>query len=422
MNKLQGVKKDWAKYRCRPDVMIMAPLYGHDAQENLEFCLKQGFDARAGGAIAPFYTMMGVFVSVLSTILGNINSVKMTFATIVGSATTVFSEFSQRFQALMYRIQMSVIRIKFLFSRVFGVVYSILFMGMGGMRAGMNFSNTFLFRFLDTFCFDPDTPITILKGRREKIIPIRQVEIGDTLASGDRVTSTFEFWADGQPMVTFPDGTLVSTNHYMLHDGTWIQAVDHPDAMPAADWNGGIQRPLICLNTSSHTFRIGRYIFRDYDETSAGDKAAMDEALKRLNGKSSVSKVNDSTMACDPTSPILLHNGEKIPAEDVQLGARLSIGTVHGVVQKETSAYCKFKGVRLAPGTAVWDDDTNGYRRVGDLVPIVYLDVPTVFYSFIVTPGATIETVGGVMFRDYMEVHDPDLEASYTKALEHAAA
>ena len=140
MTNLQAIKKDWAKYRCRPDVMIMAPLYGHDAQENLEFCLKQGFDARAGGAIAPFYTIMGVFVSVLSTMLGSINNVKMIFATIVGSASTVFSEFSQRFQALMYRIQMTVIRIKFLFSRVFAIMYSIIYMGMGGMRAGVNFS------------------------------------------------------------------------------------------------------------------------------------------------------------------------------------------------------------------------------------------------------------------------------------------
>ena len=430
MVNVNDIKKNWQKYRCRPDVMMMAPIYGFNAQENLEFCLKQGFDSRAKGAIAPFYTIMGSFVGILTTMLGSINSVKMIFATIAGGATTIFSEFSQRFQALMYRIQMSVMRIKFLFSRVFAVVYSILFMGMGGMRAGLNFSNTFLFRFLDTFCFDPDTPIEVIRSNKEEVIPIYQVKIGDLLASGDRVTATFKFWADGQPMVAFHDGTLVSTNHYIHYDGKWIEAIDHPDAMLASDWNGGIQRPLICLNTDSHTFRIGHYLFRDYDETSAGDKAAMDSALLSLNGCKSASNVEDSTMACDPTTLLLLHNGEKIPvaalpvaalpAEDILLGTRLSIGTVHGIVKKEVRSYCEFKGDRLAPGTAVWDDETNSYKRVGDLVPIVSLVKPTIYYSFIVSPSASIETTNGVVFRDYMEVHDPDLESSYAEALKGA--
>jgi hypothetical protein len=418
---VNDIKKNWQKYRCRPDVMMMAPMYGFDAQENLEFCLKQGFDARAKGAIAPFYTIMASFIGVLTTMLGSINSVKMIFATIVGGATTVFSEFSQRFQALMYRIQMSVMRIKFLFSRVFAVVYSILFMGMGGMRAGLNFSNTFLFRFLDTFCFDPDTPISVQKDGIPTLIPIKEVQIGDMLGSGDRVTATFAFWADGQPMVKFPDGTLVSTNHYLKYEDSWIQAVDHPDATLVAPWSGGLARPLICLNTESHTFKIGNYLFRDYDETAEGDQEAMKQAMKQINGKESCSTLSDSTMACDPRTPILLHNGEKVPAEDIQLGDHLSTGIVHGIITKQTYSYCIFKGVRFAPGTAVWHEESSSYRRVGDFLPVVKCKKPMEYCSFIVTPGATIETGNGLMFRDYMEVHDPDLEASYADALQAVA-
>ena len=422
MINVNDIKTNWQKYRCRPDIMIMAPLYGFDAQDNLEFCLKQGFDARATGAIAPFYRIMSTFIGVLTTMLGSINSVKMTFGTIIGGTTTVFSEFSQRFQALMYRIQMTSMRIKFLFSRVFAVVYSILYMGTGGMRAGLNFSNTFLFRFLDTFCFDPDTPINIVRDGVRKDIPIREVKIGDILNSGDRVTATFAFWADGQPMVIFPDGTLVSTNHYMLYNEKWIQSIDHPDAIRVSDWNGGIERPLICLNTDSHTFPIGNYIFRDYDETSEGDEAAMNAALLSLNGKESESTVKDSIMACHPLTSILLHSDEKVPvlfAKDIQLGMRVSTGVVHGIIKKETNAYCSFKGYHFAPGTSVWDDDSSSYKRVGDIRPIVKMNT-RIYYSFIISPSATIETSDGVMFRDYMEVHDPNLEASYAEALKGA--
>lgn len=418
MVNLQDIKKNWAKYRCRPDVMIMAPLYGQNAQDNLEFCLKQGFDSRAEGAIAPFYKIMAMFIGTLTTLLGSINNVKMIFGTILGGTSMIFSEFSQRFQALMYRIQMSVIRIKFLFSRVFAVIYSILFMGMGGMRAGLNFSNTFLFRFLDTFCFDPDTPIAVLKGKVVVTVPIKDVQVGDRLASGGRVTATFAFWADGQPMVELPGSILVSTNHYVQYKGRWIQARAHPDVQTTFFWDGGVARPLICLNTESHTFTIGRYLFRDYDETSEGDKNAMDQALKQLNGRVSESNLDDSTMACDPQTPIVLHTGEKVPAEDIQLGDHLSTGVVHGIINKETTSYCDYGGVCLAPGTAVWDEETSSYRRVGDFLPVHELPKPMEYCSFIITPSATIQADGGIFFRDYMEVHDPDLEASYAQALQ----
>jgi hypothetical protein len=37
-------------------------------------------------------------------------------------------------------------------------MYSIIFMGMSGIKAMDNFGNTFLFKFLDTFCFVSTRP------------------------------------------------------------------------------------------------------------------------------------------------------------------------------------------------------------------------------------------------------------------------
>ena len=39
----QEVSQNWPKYRCRPDIMPFAGLYGYNAQENIEFCLKNVF-------------------------------------------------------------------------------------------------------------------------------------------------------------------------------------------------------------------------------------------------------------------------------------------------------------------------------------------------------------------------------------------
>jgi hypothetical protein len=363
------------------------------------------------------------FVNILLTMLASINSIRMIFATIVGSVTKVFGEFSGRLQVLFQRIQMSAIRLKFLMGRVFGTMYSVMFMGMAGIKATQNFGNTFLFKFLDTFCFDPDTPVTI-KGKGE--IPIRAVKIGDEFMGGERVTSTFQFNADGQAMVNLPGlaskGITVSTNHYVLYEGKWIKCSEHPDAEPVEDWSGGVSRPLICLNTSTHSFPIGEYVFRDYDETESGDEAAMELALQMLNGTTTSSSEKPSTtssaMACAADTMIPLKNNRfPVPMSCVLLGAQLPTGRVIGIVKKECDEVCEYMGERFAPATAVWCCETNKWRRVSSIVAVVKLAKPEIFYSLVVTPSACIQTERGTMFRDYVEVHSPDLEIPYAASM-----
>jgi hypothetical protein len=276
---------------------------------------------------------------------------------------------------------------------------------------------------LDTFCFDPDTPVTI-KGKGE--IAIRHVKIGDEFMGGERVTSTFQFNADGQAMVYLPSincgkGITVSTNHYVLYEGKWIKSSEHPDAKPAEDWSGGVSRPLICLNTSTNSFPIGGYVFRDYDETESGDAAAMDLALKMLNGKESISEKPSSTssaMACSADTMIPLKNNQfPVPISCVPLGSQLTTGRVIGIVKKECDEVCEYHGERFAPATAVWCNDKNQWRRVSSIVPVVKLAKPEIFYSLVITPSASIQTERGTMFRDYVEVHSPDLEIPYAASM-----
>jgi hypothetical protein len=411
MSDLDKVKNEWDKYRCRPDVMVMADYYGHDSTENLEFCLKSGFDKRARDAIGPFYTYLEKFVEVLVMMLGSINSIRMIFATIVGSATQIFSEFSGRIQALFQRFQMAAIRMKLLMGRVFATMYAIIFMGMAGIKAGQNFGNTFLFKFLDTFCFDPDTLIKFKTGQE---VPIKDVKVGDVLKGGQRVTASFQFVADGQEMVLLLGNITVSTNHYIKYKDSWILSKDHPDAIPTEEWSGGTERPLICLNTDTHEIPIDDYIFNDYDETSEGDAEAMKMATDILNGKEGELNIPDSSeMACHGKTFILTKNGV-IPASDITLGTELSLGTVTGIVKKECSRICEINGEIFASGTCVWSKDS--WMRAYQVSEVKKCEA-TVLYSFVVSPSACIETSFGTVFRDYVEVHSKDMEAPYSSRL-----
>lgn len=433
ISNISNVIKNWPKYRCRPDIIILAPIYGFDTQENIEYCLKAGFDKRATKTVTPFYSFLGSFAGTLTTMLGSINSTKMTFATIVGSSWTVMNEFSNRIQALFYRIQYTGLRMKYMMGRMHGTMNAITLMSKGAMQAGLNFMNTDLWSTIQSFCFPPETPILVLKDGLPVHVRIDSVKIGDVLANNEKVTSTFVFYADGHDMVELlsptgtGDGTVppiqVSTNHFLLHNGKWIQAGEHPDAVPLGKWSGGMRRPLICLNTTTNSFQVGEYTFRDYDETSQGDEEAMMKVLKMLNGQSweQSSPMKDSTMACHEDTQISLKDG-MIPAKDIKLGMKLSHGTVIGLVKKLTGSFCEYKGCKFAPGTTVWCDTDMVYKRVSDVAPTQKLDVEETYISFVVSPSAVVETSNDVIFRDYMEIHDSSLELPYSSALQKEEA
>ena len=417
MADMEEVKQNWSKYRCRPDVMLMADYYGHDSGDNMEFCLKSGFDFRSFGAVLPFYSYLKSFVDVLMNMLSSLNSIRLTFATIVGSVTNIFSEFASRIKSLFFTIQVTSIRMKMLMGRIFATLYSIIFMGMAGIKATTNFGNTFLFKFLDVFCFDPDTIVLMKNGP----VKIKDVSIGDVFLSGERVTATFAFKADGQTMVDL-GGITVSTNHYVKHNDKWIKASSHPDAQPAADWSGGAERPLICLNTDKHSFPIGPYIFSDYDETSEGDSEAMNMATDMLNGTSKNLCQTNSEMACGKETLIQVKSSENtelvpVPASQITLGTHLAQGEVIGLVKKECHELSIYKREKFAAGTALWSDSHNCWMRVGNLATPVRLEQPEILYSFVVSPSACIITAEGTVFRDYVEVHTPDLELPYAASL-----
>jgi hypothetical protein len=408
------LEANWEAQRCRPDIMLTSSLYGKDATANAQHCINRGFDTRAKGAVLPFYTIMGSFGDVLTTLISSINSVKVTFATIVGGTYTVFTEFSSRIQSLFSRMQTNIVRLRFLMSRVFGSMHGILYMGQSAMQAAFNFERTGLWNTISNFsCFDPDTLVS-LHGSVTK--HFKDLRIGDTLADGQKITAVFRFNGDGQTMVILPGDILVSGLHRVLYNNEWIHARCHPDAIPTNDWNGGDERPLMCINTSNYSIQIGNYTFTDYDETPAGNYHAMETVMTMLNGIKPSSSIH-FVRACHPDTRIQLKK-TAIPANKITLGTELSHGTVRSIVEILTDVVCDYKGELFTPGTAVWSDELGLYKRVSELVVPRTLEEPLIFYSFMVSPSAVVETERGTIFRDYLELHSREVESSYANALQ----
>ncbi len=413
------IKSNWAKYRCSPQVIPFASMYGHDTTENFQFCMKNIFSAYAGEILGPFYGILGGFVKVLSTLVSSANSIRVMFASLMGGIGTIFQEFTGRFSQFILRVRMSAMRIKFLMYRVMGIMTSVMYMGTSGITSALNFGDSIVFDFLDTFCFPPETLVNI---RNKGSIPIRQVEIGDVFEEGgQRVEGCFRFYADGQAMVRMADGTVVSSNHYILNAATnhYVPAYRHPDANPYDLWMGGTTEPLICLNTDTHTIPIGSYLYRDYDESEEGDGPCMSWVETKVNGQAPATPFQGAFEgSLHPETQVRMADGSVMPIKAVQLGQRLANhGTIIGKVVRTVKKVVELPdGTRLASSTLVWSPKQQRWVRAAflDGRPVA----ATENYISLIVSNSAIELESGTVVRDYIEVLSKDTKAVYDEIME----
>ena len=251
--------------------------------------------------------------------------------------------------------------------------------------------------------------------------PIKDVMIGDVLLPGHTtVTATFQFYSRGQEMVKL-GSVVVSTNHYVFHEGKTIMAGDHPHAIRLGPWDS--DDLLYCLNTSDHKIPVSYLTFMDYDETSEGDNDTFHLIDRRINGltmKKQVKKdylYKDSCFAIEEHAKIKTING-LYAAKDIKIGMKLSTGSeVVGLIRRNVVESCTLPSQnQVTPATLYWKADVNQWRRCGEDYEIV--SKPNEWISFVVVPNSQIELEDGTRIRDYMELCSPDAEQYYTKILE----
>ena len=359
-------------------------------------------------------TTFSQYTGLLQTMFGSINSLRNTMATMGGGINTIFQEFTERISNFFFQLRLSAIHLKTLFMRIYAILFSVMYMGMSGITGMTSFTNTFLFSFLDTFCFPASTEMIVEgKGR----VPITAVNIGDVLLPGrSKVTATFAFYSKGQPMVHLGPVT-VSTNHYLLHQGKPIKAGEHPHAIDAGPWPS--DELLYCFNTDNHIIPVEYLSFLDYDETPEGDKETMNWMDCHLNGQAFKEKpyrFKECGFALGEETKIKTKNG-LVAAKDIQVGDELSTGChVVGVIRKEIHEYCTSPHL-ITPATMFWDPVQTIWKRYGEVYP--FTKGKREFMSFVVTPHSQLELEDGTRVRDYMELCSPDAETYYAKYLEH---
>jgi hypothetical protein len=336
----------------------------------------------------------------------------------------LMSSFRDKFQGILFAVRLSFLKILSLMGRLYSTFYAVIFMGLSALRAAENVANNDLVKFLLEFCFDPETPIKMAGGA---VVPIREIKIGDRLASIEGVapvvTSVFKFNGSETPMVRI-NNTIVSSKHYIYYEplATWIESGKHPEAVVVPSIH-----ELICLNTDTHTVLVGEHIFSDYDESSNPDVIARTQALAEAllnNGRheKSTSIMNDYALGLDGATPIDMKAGGSLRIDKVSIGDVLyGGGVVQGLVQEQVSWVVDMPGgPAVSASQLVWDVEGACWRRAALLHSGACrrLETPAIMYQLIVTNNRIVS--GGLTYRDYREVSAPEMENEYEAILKRS--
>ena len=414
------IRNNWATYRCMPSITPFAKFYGYSLSETMNFCMAQAVREHAPGVINPIYKGINEVAGVVDGVYSKVESIEGGVAGLLKGFESFVINFVNSFRLLGTRVRMSFIRIKEIFGRVYGLFIAFAYAAISAITFGENLVCNPLVVFLATIsgvdgicCFAPNTLIAMADGSQR---PIASVKIGDTLADGGHITTTFLFDGNTTKMVRIA-GVHVSGNHYVF-DGGWIQAEEHAAAIDAPSLSH-----LWCLSTTTNQIPVvsdnGILVCADYEESS--DPAVIAEAQSiaemHLNGSAGAT-VPDYSLGLDPTLHVFMKNNTWKQLMNVAIGDELVGGAiVAGLVREVCPVQCQTPGGHYVSAAQLVFHG-GSWVRAAHLWPTVNRD--TILCHIMVSNNMAF-TVGGdgEMFnvRDYAEVTSMDIQAPYAAKL-----
>ncbi len=412
---MKEVAENFPRYRCNPAFMPFAANFGYDPKENFNYCVNTVLQKQAAEYFGPIYGLLGGFTTIVQLIVDVTLGIRKLFSNFLLGINGFIGNVRDRIQGLLFQIRLSFMKLNNLMGRVYGTMYSVVWMGTTAMTAGFNIADNDLVNFLFEFCFDPETPVRMEDGSWKTI---KDIVVNDRLASihgkTPIVTSTFRFVGDRTPMVEL-DGVKLSAEHYVVGpERKWIQAGTHPRAksIPSIP-------ELVCLNVSNHVFSVGTsgLIVADYDEHEAPAiiQETQNLAMRALNGSASGKTVEDYSLGVEENTLVRISNGSWKSIQSIQLNERVwNGGRVLGIVHENSETPVHIGSFVCAGAQTVFDSEKGVWARAVTIGDSCEHTGP--LYHIITETCGTLQIRAGTdeyYIRDYREVALPEMEAAY---------
>ena len=419
-SQIADMNDKWSEVRCQPHVMPFAGILGHDTNENFQFCLQQIIQENTKGTTAPFAQGMMGFSSVLGNLMTSANSFRTTLASLTGGIIKIVSEFKARMTALMGRVKLTASRMKAMMYRIYGTMFAVMYMGISAQTGIANFGDTFIFKFIDAFCFDATTRIVTKSGMEQEI---QNIKVGDILQGDSVVEAVVQCPGNIEGLYNL-NGIYVSGGHRVWSNThkRFVDAKDHPHSKKT-----DLRRDVLwTLITSNREIPVrGHYTtyrFADWEElpdsriaTTAWDTIAYSMLN---NAKYPLTSVVPTTAPCiDPFIKVYMNQSGLTKMNKVRMGDWIKdLGgawtQVIGICTRRVNRTLGKRGSRLTDG--VWLRDVRGVwnHPTGNST-----NDPWTGYQLITTSGSFAIFIDNDehIIRDFTEVGLSRLEESYEK-------
>ena len=185
-------------------------------------------------------------------------------------------------------------------------------------------------------CFDKNVQVKMDNGLTKNM---KDVQVGDILENGDKVTAKMRLNASGIRMFTIK-GVVVSETHILKYGDKWLPVINHPEAQEIH----GYEEPyLYCINTNSKEIILNGLLFTDWDEIYDHGLTSVLETIPtnifekdKMKQCANIHRYLDVGFDKDMQIDLIGNVNKKI--KEVNVGDTLVSGaTVYGIVEIETS-------------------------------------------------------------------------------------
>lgn len=272
INQLVDTKINWGKHKCNPVTILFAGLFGGNAKENMNECIREEQVKNMKNSLSGFTQGLSKVTQYVSNNIKNIANTRFKLKMMGLANITNFLNIGKQFNAVSFQAQIIMAKLQDTFNKLMGIASGFLYMVDAGHMTVKSLDNGPLgntFRYLEdqVACFHPETIVELYGG---VVKQMQHIQVGDRLKSGKIVVATmiikgntnnrsnpyYELFSQQLQTSIYVTGT-----HHILYNEKDITINNHPDAKKV----DLVSDTFSCLITENHLIPIGEHQFMDWE-------------------------------------------------------------------------------------------------------------------------------------------------------------
>jgi hypothetical protein len=258
--------------------MPFASVFGYNPITNFTSCVQNIFTSYIGYVLQPIHYLINIFATIGDDLITGLNYVRAFFDSIRNKIINIVKSIFSIFLNILIEFQSITIGIKSLFSKLIGVVGTLMFTVTGAiMTANSIWAGPpgEMIRFL---CFDPETKIRLAD---DSLVAMKDVPLNAVLKTGTIVGAVMHISnvdsTTGEQVEKMyrvkggeNDADIIVSGSHLVYDPSFAKFVHVEDLgnENSVEITDVPYKTLTCLITSDHTIPIGKWMFHDWEDNN----------------------------------------------------------------------------------------------------------------------------------------------------------